>query len=266
MGETRVIRLLEWLKLRVIYSLILGEMIVRIWFAPRLWMLRLLKRDAAADALVNRAASRWSRGIMGRFHCEVVVEGLHFLPPAGPVIIAANHQSLFDIPVCMGYLGRMMGFVAKKELFRIPGLSFWMRQIHCASLDRDDIAGGGRLLEALGQNVRDQGICMIIFPEGTRSRHPDAEVGPFKRGSLRIARAAGIPVVPLSIDGTRFIVSPPHLRATRAGGRVVRLKLGPPRIPPPLEAPAPEAKRFMDTLRDTIVSNRESIRVHWPRD
>jgi 1-acyl-sn-glycerol-3-phosphate acyltransferase len=255
-----------WLKLRAMQALIAGDMFARAFLAPRLWWLRHRNRIAEADALVGRMALNWSRNILRRFQCEVRIEGLHLLPPAGPLIIAANHQSLFDIPVCLGFLGRAMGFVAKQELFRIPGLAYWMRQIHCVSIDRKDIAAGGRLLEELSRNVRERGYCMIIFPEGTRSRHPDGELGPFRRGALRIAQSAGIPVLPLSIDGTRFLVSPPHLRATRAGGRVVRMKLAPPLMPPPPDAPAPQAKRFMDGLRETIVSNRNAIRVHWPRD
>jgi 1-acyl-sn-glycerol-3-phosphate acyltransferase len=215
------------------------------------------------DATVERIANTWAARMLRLFRCEVRVEGLEHLPKTGPVIIAANHQSIYDIPVCMGYLGRLMGFVAKKELFRIPGLSYWMRQVHCAKIDRKDIAGGGKLLEQLSREISERGYCMIIFPEGTRSRHPDAEIGPFKRGSLRLAQASGIPIVPLSIDGTRFLVSTNHLLATRNGGRVVRMKLGAPMTPNP-DASSLESKQFVDTLRETIVSNRNAIRVHWP--
>jgi 1-acyl-sn-glycerol-3-phosphate acyltransferase len=251
------------LTIGLVYAVIVGEFVGLGVRAPWLWWLRRRGRAAEADALVERMAQHWSRRVFRMFRCEVRVEGLEHLPRTGPVIVAANHQSMFDIPVCMGYLGRMLGFVAKKELFRIPGLSYWMRQLHCAKIDRQDIAGGGKLLETLSRQIHDRGFCMIIFPEGTRSRRPDAEIGPFKRGSLRLAQAQGIPVVPLSIDGTRFLVSPAHLRATRAGGRVVRLKLAPARVPK-AGASAPENKRFMDELRETIVSNRAAIRVHWP--
>jgi len=254
---------LQWLQLRLYYAAILGEMVLEMLRAPWLWFLRRTGRTAEVDAAVERIANRWARRILQRFHCDVQIEGLEHLPKTGPVIIAANHQSMFDIPACMGHLGRLMGFVAKKELFGIPGLAYWMRQVHCAKIDREDVAGGGKLLEDLSRMIKDRGYCMITFPEGTRSRRPDSEIGPFKRGSLRLALAEGIPVVPLSIDGTRFLVSPAHLLATRKGGRVVRMKLAPARTPRQ-NASAPENKRFMDELREIIVSNRESIRVHWP--
>lgn len=258
-----MLRKLEWLRLRLIYAVILGEMLVQALRGPWWWWRRRTGHGAEVDAAVARIAGAWARRMLRMFRCEVQVEGLEHLPQTGPVIIAANHQSIYDIPVCMGYLGRSMGFVAKQELFRIPGLAYWMRQIHCAKIDRGDVAAGGKLLEELSREIKERGYCMLIFPEGTRSRHPDAAIGPFKRGSLRLAQAQGIPVVPLSIDGTRFLVSPAHLLATRNGGRLVRLKLAPPRIPNP-GAPAPENKRFMDELREVIVANRETIRVHWP--
>jgi 1-acyl-sn-glycerol-3-phosphate acyltransferase len=254
---------LQWLQLRLIHAAILGELLFHTLRAPWWWFRRRTGHAAGVDAAVERIARQWARRMLRMFHCEVRIEGLEHLPKTGPVIIAANHQSLYDIPVCMGYLGRLMGFVAKKELYRIPGLAFWMRQTHCAKIDRADVAGGGKLLEDVSWAIRERGYCMIIFPEGTRSRRPDAEIGPFRRGSLRLAVAAGIPVVPLSIDGTRFLVSPPHLLATRNGGRIVRMKLAPARTTKP-NASAPENKRFMDELREIIVSNRESIRVNWP--
>ncbi|HEX7928886.1 MAG TPA: lysophospholipid acyltransferase family protein [bacterium] len=254
---------LEWLKLRLIYAAILGELLVQTVRAPWWWLRRRTGHAEAVDRDVERIANAWAGRMLRLFHCEVRVEGLEHLPKTGPVIIAANHQSMYDIPTCMGYLGRLMGFVAKKELFRIPGFAYWMRQIHCASIDRGDVTGGAKLLEDLSRMIKERGYCMIIFPEGTRSRHPDAEIGPFRRGALRIATAQGIPIVPLSIDGTRFLVSPAHMHATRNGGRIVRMKLAPARVPNP-DASAPELKRFMDDLRETIVSNRNAIRVHWP--
>lgn len=253
----------HWLLLRLIYGAILGELVLQTLRGPWWWWRRRTGHGAEVDAAVERIARAWARRMLRMFHCEVRVEGLEHLPRSGPVIIAANHQSLYDIPVCIGFLGRQMGFVAKKELFRIPGLAWWMRQVHCAKIDREDIAGGGKLLEALGREIKERGYCMIIFPEGTRSRHRDAQIGPFKGGSLRLAQAQGIPVVPLSIDGTRFLVSAPHMAATRRGGRFVRMKLAPARMPNP-NASAPEKKRFMEELRETIVSNRAAIRVHWP--
>ena len=252
-----------WLMMRLIHAAIAMDMLAHLVLAPWIWWYNRSGQQERADRLTGQLAKDWSHRILRLYRCEVRIEGLEHVPRSGPLIIAANHQSLLDIPVCLGYLGRSMGFVAKKELFRIPLLSFWMRQIHCASIDRQDIAAGGRLLEDLSQKVRDREGCMIIFPEGTRSRHPDGELGPFKRGALRIAQAQGIPVLPLSIDGTRFLVSPQELWRTRKGGRFVRLRISPPRQPPGPEAPAPESKRFMDSLREEIHSNREAIRVYW---
>jgi 1-acyl-sn-glycerol-3-phosphate acyltransferase len=251
--------------MRLLHAIILGEMVLQTIRAPWFLWLKWTGRGAEVDPIVHRLVSAWAARILRLHRCEIRVEGLENVPASGPIVVASNHQSLFDIPVYLAHLGRLMGFVAKKELFRIPGLTYWMRKIHCAPIDRANVAGGGKLLEELSQDIRRNGFCMIIFPEGTRTKHPDAEIAPFRRGALRIAQSAGIPVLPISIDGTRFLVSPAAMHATEAGGRVVRVRVGQARMPPPADSPAPENKRFMDELREEIVSNWRSIRVHWPQ-
>ncbi len=250
------------LRLRFVFTLLLLEMVANMPYAVWFWALRRLGRHQQAEAQLERLVGEWSRQILRRFNVEVRVEGLEHLPRTGPVVIMANHQSLFDIPVCLGYLGRMMGFVAKRELFRIPGLGYWMRQIHCPAINRADIAGSGKLLAALSRDIKQRGYCLLIFPEGTRSRDAHGEIGAFKRGSLRLAQAEEIPIVPVSLDGTRFLVNPQLMAATRRGGRVVRVRVAPARLAP-RNLSAPENKRLMQELRDTIVSNHEAIRVHW---
>jgi 1-acyl-sn-glycerol-3-phosphate acyltransferase len=240
------------------------EMAVHLPYAPVFWGLRLLGRHATVERQVDRLAGAWARRCLGYLQTRVEVSGLEHLPRSGAIILMANHQSLLDIPVCLGYLGRTMGFVAKRELFRIPALSYWMRQIHCANMDRADIRSSGKLLEDISRKVREGGYGFLIFPEGTRTRHPDGEIGPFRRGALRLAEAEGIPVVPISIDGTRFLVKLKTLRGIPPRRRIVHVRVGPP-VPVPQRLSAPESKRLMEQLRETIVSNWRSIRIDWDR-
>jgi 1-acyl-sn-glycerol-3-phosphate acyltransferase len=238
------------------------EIVGHLPYAPWLILARLLGRRAAADAWLDRMVQGWGRRCLKYLECRVEVQGLEHLPPRGPVILMSNHQSLLDIPVCLGFLGRTMGFVAKRELFRIPALSFWMRQIHCASMDRADVRSSGALLEALSRRVREGGYCLLIFPEGTRTRHPDGELGPFRRGALRLAEAEGIPIVPLSLDGTRFLVQLKALSRIPPRRRIVRVRLAP-LVPVPMGMSAPESKRLMESLRQTIHSNWQALRIDW---
>jgi len=250
------------LKLCLAYSAILTEIVLHLAFAPLLWWGRLRRRDAEVERQVERIASGWARRCLRYMQCRVQVEGLEHLPASGPVILMANHQSMFDIPLCLGFLGRTMGFVAKRELFRIPALSFWMRQIHCANMDRADVRSSGKLLEELSHQVREGGYLFLIFPEGTRTRHPEGEIGPFRRGALRLAAAEGMPVVPISVDGTRFLVKFKALRKVPPSRRVVRVRVAPAvRVAKGLSAP--ESKRLMEQIRHTIVSNWRDIRIDW---
>lgn len=250
------------IKLYLGFLAIVVELIVLAPLALVFWLDRLQGKEAQVDAALERVAAGWGRRCLKYLQCRVEVQGLQHLPRHKPVILMSNHQSLLDIPVCLGHLGRIVGFVAKRELFRIPVLSFWMRQIHCASMDRRDVRSGGKLLETVSRQVREGGYCFLIFPEGTRTRHPEGELGPFRRGALRLAQAEGIPVVPMSLDGTRFLGKLKALSRIPPERRLVRVRLAP-MISVPKDLSAPEGKRLMESLRETIVSNWRAIRVDW---
>jgi len=226
------------------------------------WWAKRRGRGAWVEQRVREMARNWARGAFRRVRCEVEVQGAEHLVTDGPLIVMSNHQDQYDIPLLMGYLGRMVGFVAKKELFRIPGLAFWMRAIHSIPLDRADIRGSAKVYDTLGRTVKENGWALVLFPEGTRSRDPDGAVAPFKRGSLRVAEQHRIPIQPVSLDGTRFLTDTDALRRTRHGGRLVRLRIHPAVYPEPMSAP--ESKRFMENIQETVVRGREAIRVSWP--
>ncbi|WFB35111.1 lysophospholipid acyltransferase family protein [Kiritimatiellota bacterium B12222] len=112
------------------------------------------------------------------------------------VLFVSNHQGDFDIPIFLGYGGRNLGFVAKKELGKIPLISSWMGLIGCIFLDRDDRRKQvAQIKETIA--LLKQGQSMVIFPEGTRSRGP--VMADFARGSLNIAEKAGVRIVPVSL-------------------------------------------------------------------
>ena len=238
------------------------EMLLNMPWIPVFWIGRKLGRDEWVNAIVNRLVMRWAQRSLRHLQCKVEVEGLEHLPRDAPLILMSNHQSLLDIPVCLGFLGRSMGFVAKTELYRIPVLNFWMRQIHCAEMDRADVRSSGKLLESLSHQVKQGGYRFLIFPEGTRTKHPDGHIGVFKRGALRIADTEGIPIVPISIDGTRYLVKLSLLRKIPPARRIVRVRIAP-QVAVHKDLSSLESKRLMEELRHTIVSNWEAIRIDW---
>ena len=126
----------------------------------------------------------------------LTVKGLENIPDM-PVLYVGNHRSYFDIET---------GFIAKKEMEKIPLLREWMRNVNCLFLDRKDIKAGLKtILEGI-EKVKG-GSSIWIFPEGTRCKAKDpAELLPFKEGSLKIAEKSGCPVVPVAITGTAEIL------------------------------------------------------------
>jgi len=229
---------------------------LRYWWAER------HGRAAEVEAEAHGRVRAWSREVLENLGCRVEVEGLEHVPAEGPLIVMANHQSSYDIPLLLSCLWPLPGFVAKRELFRIPGLAWWMGRIHCVPLDRSDVRAGGRMLQTLAEDIRREGRRLIIFPEGTRTRDPAGALLPFRQGSLRLAAQADLPILPVSLDGTRYLNQPAALARTRAGGRLVRVRMAPVVRPGALRAR--EARAFVEALRATILGNWEAIRVDWP--
>ena len=124
-------------------------------------------------------------------------DGAENVPRTGPVIVASNHLSYLD-PVALGIgLPRMVTYLAKKELFEMPVLSFFVRGCGAYPLDRE--AGGVAAVRA-ALRVLKEGRCVGIFPEGTRNLSGAA---PEKGGAAFLAALSGAPVVPAAITGTK---------------------------------------------------------------
>ena len=130
---------------------------------------------------------------------RVEVSGLENLPASGGVLFVSNHQGAFDIPLLIGFVPGLKGFVSKKENFRLPIVSIWMKLLHCIIMDRKDLRQSA---QAIARGIRDlqAGRSLVIFPEGTRSK--SGTMQRFKEGSFKLATRSGAAIVPLTIDGS----------------------------------------------------------------
>lgn len=137
---------------------------------------------------------------------KVTVRGQERIPRDTAVLYVGNHRSYFDILAGYTTVPGPVGFVAKKEMERIPLLRDWMVNVNCLFLDRHNIKEGLKtILEGI-EKVK-HGISIWIFPEGTRNENKDmTELLPFKEGSLKIAEKSGCPVVPVAITGTADVL------------------------------------------------------------
>lgn len=158
---------------------------------------------ARRGAVIDGMYRRWARMLLRTFRARLRVEGAELLPAdrSAPRIFLSNHQSQLDIPALVQAADESLGFVAKKELGKIPLLAFWMRQVGCIFIDRSDRRGAHRALEESARSLREQPRALVVFPEGTRSK--TGELLPVKTGGLRMALLAGAVVIPVRIRGTR---------------------------------------------------------------
>ncbi|SHJ56636.1 1-acyl-sn-glycerol-3-phosphate acyltransferase [Geosporobacter subterraneus DSM 17957] len=168
---------------------------------PKLWKVKMLEKQGKlheVQDISQRAAKTWARRLIAITGTSVQVEGLENIPP-GPVVFVSNHQGNFDIPLFLGYIDKPKAFIAKIELLKMPLVSSWMKNIRCIFIDRQDPRQSLRAINS-GVDLLKDGHSLVIFPEGTRSRGP--EMGEFKKGSLKLATKAGVPIVPVTINGT----------------------------------------------------------------
>lgn len=138
----------------------------------------------------------WSKFTINTIGMDIVVKGKENIPD-GPCVFMGNHTSILDIPVVFYSVGRHVGFVSKKEILKVPVLSYWLLKVKCIALDRENPRDAIRMINEGVKNLKD-GYSMMIFPEGTRSL--DGKPLLFKKGSLKLATKAKVPIVPVTID------------------------------------------------------------------
>lgn len=149
----------------------------------------------------HRCARAWAWLIVTTTGVRIGVEGLEHLEPGRSYVFAANHQSIYDIPIVFTSLPAQLRIVAKESLGRIPFMGWHLRRAGHLLVDRRN--PGADIVEKMKRLVG-ASSSLIVFPEGTRSI--DGTVGRFKKGSFLVAIDAGLPVVPVSIAGSRHVM------------------------------------------------------------
>lgn len=150
--------------------------------------------------IAHGCARVWSWLILKTTGVTIEVHGE--LPPADrSYIFASNHQSIYDIPVLFWTIAMQLRIIAKASLGRFPFLGWHLYRAGHLLVDRDNPGAG--VLKKMQKMVGDE-ASLIIFPEGTRSR--DGVVGRFKGGVFLLAIDSQLPVVPVSVSGTRHVM------------------------------------------------------------
>ena len=149
------------------------------------------------------ARRAWGPGLVWAAGARMEVSPGASLDPRGTYVFIMNHQSMFDIAVAFAHIPVNIRFVAKKILKSIPFLGWYMWRTGMVFVDRGRRDQALASLQKAGQQVRD-GATILAYPEGTRST--DGSILPFKKGPFVLAIEAGVPVVPVAIDGSQTLL------------------------------------------------------------
>lgn len=176
------------------------------WISVAL-LIRLVTGSARVP--LRMAAWLWSPALFLGAGARLEVSGRDAIDPPRPAVYVANHQSMIDVCALFAALPVPLRFVLKAELGRVPFLGWYARAMGMILIRRGrPHHARERLAEAAA--LLEHGHSLAAFPEGTRSS--DGHVGRFKHGIFRAAISAGVPVVPIAIQGSGRVMPPGGFR------------------------------------------------------
>jgi 1-acyl-sn-glycerol-3-phosphate acyltransferase len=150
------------------------------------------------------ATRKWAEGMARGWGMKVTAHGAERIDPEGTYVFMANHLSHVDIVALFIALPMNVGFLAKKELRRVPFLGQAMVAGGHVFIDRGKRERAVQALDDAAEQVA-AGASIVVFPEGTRGA--EARVQPFKKGGFHLARKANVSIVPVGIRGTLDIMT-----------------------------------------------------------
>jgi 1-acyl-sn-glycerol-3-phosphate acyltransferase len=148
-------------------------------------------------------ARGWSRILLAVSGIKVVAEGVENLDLDQGYVLVANHCSYMDIPVIMTAIPLQFRFFAKQGLFKIPFLGTHLQRAGHIPVVRGDARASLKSMSEGAKMLRERNVSVLLFPEGGRSVDRLQE---FKEGTAYIAIKAGVPAVPIGLEGMREIL------------------------------------------------------------
>jgi 1-acyl-sn-glycerol-3-phosphate acyltransferase len=154
---------------------------------------------------VDHLMRAWIWSMVKTLGVKITVEGKENIETDASYVFVANHQSLLDIPALFIAIPARLRMLAKKELFRIPIFGWGMTAVGHIAIDRENKEKALKSIDHAIERLKRENIAVVVFPEGTRS--PDGAIHPFKKGGYVLALRSERPVVPVTIIGSRSILS-----------------------------------------------------------
>jgi 1-acyl-sn-glycerol-3-phosphate acyltransferase len=208
---------------------------------------------SGSGRLQHNCMRRWSKDNLWLSRSRVEIEGLENLNRSGPQIFVANHSGLHDILSLSAHLPIQFRWIAKKSLFRVPFMGWHMRRSGYIAIDRENPRDAAKSIMKAADDIRN-GTNAIAFPEGTRSRTGD--LGGFHSGAFSLALRTGVPLVPVTLDGSYRVIAPKTLQVNP--GTIIRIK-----IDRPIDLSSyskGDKRKLMDDVYRIMRSNLEELR------
>lgn len=196
----------------------------------------------------GQIAKAWSWVILKLAGVKVEMRGIEHLERGESYAFVSNHASLLDIPAVVASLPFQLRFLTKKELFRIPIFGQALMAAGHIRIDRQNLEAAVESLKEASIRLKKNHSSVMIFAEGTRSLN--GEVGKFKKGGIILAMQMAIPIVPLSISGSRKL-APKGGKTMKSGNIIITVGK-----PIPTEGfDISNRNALVQTTRDAVVKN-----------
>jgi len=226
------------------------QFIIAVFFSLFMGFLEIvcLPIDRRQGRLFHALARFWARTALAICRVRVRVQGLENLDLNRSYVYVSNHASMFDIPAILASVPDQIRIVYKKELEIIPFFGWGLKWGHYIGIDRGRSSRALKSIEEAIAKIRN-GQSLLLYAEGTRTL--DGRLQPFKRGAFTIAVRSGVPVVPLTVNGS-FRILPKRSIIIQPGD--VDVVLGKPIII--TASSSREAERLlMDQVHAAIAAN-----------
>lgn len=201
--------------------------------------------DSTGD-YVHYIGKFWSRMNLFLAGARIKISGIENISKSTSYIVMSNHQSQFDVWSLIGYLPLQLRWVMKKELRKVPIFGLGCERMGHIFIDRGNTDKSHKELTVLKDKFS-KGASVVFFPEGTRS--PDGMLLPFKKGGFVMSLQTGIPILPVTVNGSRLLLPKDSTKFRPGTIRIIIHK------PIPVDGFSYETKEaLMDTVRQVIES------------
>ena len=188
-------------------------------------------------------AVTWAKSMAYLTPVRVIVEGGENAHREQSYVVVINHQSVYDILLIYGWLELDLKWVMKKELRKVPGIGLGCEKAGHIFVDRNKPKQAAQAIKDALTRLG-KGVGILFFAEGTRSR--DGHLLPFKKGAFRLSVEQKLPILPVTLVGTRDVLPSGTLSLFPGTIRMV--------IHPAIDPSGKDADELLEQTRDTITS------------